>query len=126
MSDAQAVISVLDKVFGGVDLPLCIAILNSEGMEVYSTKNCTGDTEATNVLGLMAFEELAGAMKRRAQVDVDVLIFRIESKRQEYFLTPVGEEGLHMIAISEVGKIGNVMQFLEGLSSQIDHALRNM
>jgi hypothetical protein len=124
VSDAQQIISLLNRIFGGVELPLCISIMNSEGMDVFSTKNCEHEEiETTNVLGLMAFEELSSALKRRAQVAVQTLIFRTDDR--EYFLTPVGQS-LYMCAIAEIGKIGQVVTFLEGLSAQIDHALRTM
>lgn len=53
MSKTQEIIKVLNNVFGNAELPLCISVLDGEGMEIFATRTCQQESydESTNVLG---------------------------------------------------------------------------
>ncbi|MHA1168174.1 MAG: hypothetical protein ACTSP4_08500 [Candidatus Hodarchaeales archaeon] len=120
-TEARKIIQQVKKVFGDVDIPLCVSILDHEGLEIYSTKNCSeDDIESTGMLGIMAYDGLVKSLSHRAKKNVRMLIFRTD--KEEYFITPVSEN-MFMAAICSPGKIGSVIPFLDGLSRQIRHEL---
>ncbi|MFW9990645.1 MAG: hypothetical protein ACFFD4_01170 [Candidatus Odinarchaeota archaeon] len=124
-TEAHEVIRQVKKVIGDVDIPLCVSILDHEGLEMYSTRNCSAeDIESTGMLGIMAFDGLVNSLKRRSDKKVEMLIFRTE-EGDEYFITPVSDNAF-MAAVSQKGKIGSVIPFLDGLSRQIRYALSKL
>jgi hypothetical protein len=113
------------KVFGDVDIPLCVSILDHEGLEMYSTRNCSEeDIESTGMLGVMAFDGLVNSLKRRSDKKVGMLIFQTD-EGNEYFITPVSDH-IFMTAISRTGRIGSVIPLLNGLSRQISYELSKL
>lgn len=123
MSKAQKIIGVLNDVFGESELPLCVSVLDDEGMELYSSKACSSQDASTKVLGLIAFEELTKSLSKRSHISVDMLYFRTGD--YDYYVYPVGE-AIFLCAVYPVGKVGQVMSFLDGLGAQISHALRSL
>lgn len=124
-TEVRKIIQQVKKVFGNVDIPLCVSILDHEGLEIYATKNCSEeDIESTGMLGIMAYDGLVDSLARRAkEKNVGMLIFRTDE--EEYLITPVGKN-MFMAAICSPGEIGNVIPLLDGLSRQIRHELTKM
>lgn len=114
MSQATEIINVIKDVFGEVDLPLCVEVLDSEGLELFSTSNCTMDD--TNILGIMAYEHMNEQIKSRSQDDVDLLIFRM--KKETFIIAPIIED-LFLLARSDLSRLGHITPLLDGLRSQI-------
>jgi hypothetical protein len=124
VSEAQKVISVLEKVFGDSELPLCMAVMDKEGLELYSTRNCSADEVASiNVLAIDAFDGLTASLKGRVKANIDTMLFRSEEK--EYFVAPVGKT-LYLCAISAIGKMTHVIPLLDGLRAQTKYELSKL
>ena len=124
MSEAQKIIEVLERVFGEADLPLCIAVMDSEGLELHSTRNCSAEEVGSiNILGIMAFDGLTSSLEGRVDAEIDTMLFR--SEKSEYFVAPVGKS-LYLCAISPVGKMSHVMPLLDGLRAQIRFELAQL
>lgn len=124
MSESREIIEQIEAVFGNVDIPLCISVISSDAMELFATKNCPSEDEGSaNILGVMAFEELKNALKRRSDKTVDMMVFRAGSR--EFFITPVASE-LFLFAQCEPGSVANVMTLLDGLSTQIRHRISKL
>ena len=124
MSESREIIQQIEAVFGNVEIPLCISVISSDAMELFSTKNCpTEGDESANILGIMAFEELTGALKRRSDKLIDMMVFRAGDK--EFFITPVASE-LFLFAQCTAGSVANVMTLLDGLSNQIRHRISQL
>jgi hypothetical protein len=124
VSEAQQVIKILKNVFGDSDLPLCMAVMDSQGLELYSTRNCSADEVASiNVLAIDAFDGLTSSLEGRVSASVDTMLFRSEEK--EYFVAPIGET-LYLCAISVIGKMAHVMPLLDGLRAQTSYELSKL
>jgi len=115
MSEAQEVIEVIKDVFGEVDLPICVVVVDNEGLELFSTSNCPG-VEDTNILGIMAYEQMNEQIKGRLDKSIDLMIFRIE--QETFFVAPIVND-LFLLARSDLKRLGHVTPLLEGLRSQI-------
>ncbi len=123
---AQKAIHLVEKVFDSksVEIPLCISIVSSDGLELYSTKTCNPEEmESINILGLIAFEELKSSFNSRTRDDINILIFRTANK--ECYVAPVAEN-IFMVATALPGAVGNVMPLLDGLSAQVMHELTKL
>lgn len=123
---AQKAIHLVEKVFDSksVEIPLCISIVSSDGLELYSTKTCNPEEmESINILGLIAFEELKSSFNSRTSEDIDILIFRTANK--ECYVAAVAEN-IFMVATALPGAVGNVMPLLDGLSAQLMHELTKL
>ncbi len=124
MSEAQQVIKVLERVFGDSDLPLCMAVMDNQGLELYSTRNCSEEEVASiNVLAIDAFESMHRSLEGRVEAKVDTMLFRSEEK--EYFVAPVGRT-LYLCAISGIGKMSHVVPLLDGLRAQTRYELAKL
>ena len=66
MSEAQQIISVIKETFGQADLPICVVVVDSEGLELFSTNNCP-EVEDTNILGIGAYEQMYEQIKSRLE-----------------------------------------------------------
>jgi hypothetical protein len=114
LSQATEIINVIKDVFGKEELPICVVVLDSEGLELFSTANCTMDD--TNILGIMAYEQMNEQMKSRLDNDIDLMIFRIN--QITFFVAPIIED-LFLLARSDITKLGHITPLLDGLRSQI-------
>lgn len=114
MSQATEIINVIKDVFGEVELPICVVVLDSEGLELFSTANCTVDD--MSMLGIMAYEELNSQIKNRMDSDIDLMIFRI--KTETFFVARIVED-LFLLARSDLARLGHITPLLDGLRSQI-------
>lgn len=120
---AQKAITVVEKVFESknVDIPLCISIISDDGLELYSTATCDPtEMESINILGLVAFDELKSSFHDRTDQEINILIFR--TAERECYVAPVATH-IFMVATSALGKVGNVMPLLDGLSAQVKFEL---
>ena len=120
---AQKAITVVEKVFESknVDIPLCISIISDDGLELYSTATCDpAEMETINILGLVAFDELKSSFHDRTDQEINILIFR--TAERECYVAPVAAH-IFMVATSALGKVGNVMPLLDGLSAQVKFEL---
>lgn len=123
---ALKAISVVKKVFDSkyVQIPLCISIITSDGLELYSTATCDStEMESINILGLVAFEELKSSFNDRTDEEINILIFRTLTK--ECYVAPVAED-IFMVAAAVPGTVGNVMPLLDGLSEQVKFELAKL
>ncbi len=123
---AQKAITVVKKVFDSkyVEIPLCISMITSEGLELYSTATCDPtEMESINILGLVAFEELKSSFNERTDEEINILIFRTLTK--ECYVAPVAED-IFMVAAAAPGAVGNVMPLLDGLSEQVKFELAKL
>ncbi|NHJ02453.1 MAG: hypothetical protein EAX86_09985 [Candidatus Heimdallarchaeota archaeon] len=123
---AQKAINLVQKVFDSksVEIPLCISIVSSDGLELFSTKTCnTEEMESINILGLIAFEELKSSFNARTNEDINILIFRTSNK--ECYVAPVSEN-IFMVASASPGAVGDVTPLLDGLSAQVMHELTKL
>ena len=123
---AQKAIDLVEKVFDSksVEIPLCISIVSSDGLELFSTNTCNPEEmESVNILGLIAFEELKSSFKSRKSENIDILIFRTANK--ECYVATVAEN-IFMVATALPGTVGNVMPLLDGLSVQLMHELTKL
>ena len=117
LSEATEIINVIKDVFSSdVDLPLCVSVIDKEGLELFSTSNCPDMIQDTFVLGLMAYEEMNEHIRTRSVDDVDVMIYRI--KEETFIVAPIIKE-LFLVATSDLNKLGHVLPLLEGLRGQI-------
>lgn len=121
MIDVSEIIKVIKDVFGEIELPICIVVLDSEGLELFSTANCPSE-EATNVLGIMAYEQMNEQIKGRLNNDVDLLMFRIAS--ESFFVAPIVED-LYLLARTN-RVITHITPLLEGIRSQIAFRIKQM
>ena len=115
MSEAQQIISVIKETFGQADLPICVVIVDSEGLELFSTKNCP-EVEDTNILGIMAYEQMNEQIRSRLEKGIDLMVFRID--QDTFFVAPIIED-LYLLAKSDLNRLGHVIPLLEGLRKQI-------
>ena len=115
MSEAQQIISVIKETFGQADLPICVVIVDTEGLELFSTNNCPA-VEDTNILGIEAYEHMNEQIKGRLDKDIDLMIFRID--QDTFFVAPI-IENLYLLAKSDLNRLGHVIPLLEGLRKQI-------
>ena len=115
MSEAQQVISVIKETFGQADLPICVVVVDNEGLELFSTKNCSG-VEDTNILGIMAYEQMNEQIMSRLEKGIDLMVFRID--QDTFFVAPI-VENLFLLAKSDLNRLGHVIPLLEGLRKQI-------
>ncbi|MHA2362625.1 MAG: hypothetical protein ACXAC7_01610 [Candidatus Hodarchaeales archaeon] len=122
MSEAQEIISVINDVIGDVDLPLCIVVQDSEGLELFSTVNCP-ETGAYNILGIMAFENIKEQILSRTQKNIDLLIFKVEE--ENYFIAPVAAD-LYIVANADTNRLGHVLPLLDGMRSQISFKIQQL
>ena len=100
MVNVQKIIEVVKNVFGNVKLPLRLSIMDSEGLELYSTAAPNEmDVNSTDVLGILAFEELTKSISSRGQ-EIDTLIFR--TKTHEYFIAPI-TQGIFLSVVAIIG-----------------------
>ncbi len=123
---AQKTIDVVQKVFDSknVVIPLCISVVSDEGFELYSSSPCNAEEmDVIHGLGLVAFEELKTSFHTRTDQEIDILIFRTVNR--EFFVAPVGAS-VFMVASSDKGTVGNVIPFLDGLSSQVKFELSKL
>lgn len=116
MSEAQEIISVIKETFGQADLPICVVVIDSEGLELFSTNNCPQEIEATNILGIEAYEKMNEQIKSRLEKDIDLMVFRIDL--DAFFVAPIVED-LYLLAKSDLNRLGHVIPLLEGLRKQI-------
>lgn len=115
MSEAQQIISVIKETFGQADLPICVVVVDSEGLELFSTNNCP-EVQDTNILGIGAYEQMNEQIKSRLDKDIDLMIFRID--QDTFFVAPIIED-LYLLAKSDLNRLGHVIPLLEGLRKQI-------
>ncbi len=123
---AQKTINVVEKVFDSkyVEIPLCISIITGEGLELYSTATCDpAEMESTNILGLVAFEELKSSFNERTDEEINILIFRTADR--ECYIAPVAVD-IFMVAAARSGDVGHVMPLLDGLSAQVKFELAKL
>lgn len=115
MIDAQQIISVIKETFGQADLPICVVVVDSEGLELFSTKNCS-DIADTNILGIMSYEQMNEQIVSRLKKNIDLMIFRID--QDTFFIAPIVED-LYLLTRSDLNRLGHVIPLLEGLRKQI-------
>ena len=115
MSEAQQIISVIKETFGQADLPICVVVIDNEGLELFSTNNCP-EVEDTNILGIMAYEQMNEQIVSRLNKEIDLMVFRIE--HDTFFVAPI-VENLFLLAKSDLNRLGHVIPLLEGLRKQI-------
>ena len=121
MSEAQEIISVINSVVGEVDLPICLLIIDSQGLELYSSKNCSEESLDTNIFGIMAFESINEQIAARSKKNVDLLIFKVED--QNFLIAPVAED-LFLVANTDFTRLGHVLPLLEGMRSQMSFKIQ--
>lgn len=122
MSEATQIITVIKETFGHADLPICVVVVDNEGLELFSTKNCSG-VEDTNILGIMAYEQMNEQILNRLNKGIDLMVFRIE--QDTFFVAPI-VENLFLLAKSDLTRIGHVIPLLEGLRKQIAYKIANL
>lgn len=123
---AQKTIDVVQKVFDSknVEIPLCISVVSEDGLELYSSNQCNPEEmDIIHGLGLVAFEELKSSFHTRTDEEIDILIFRTVNR--EFFVAPVAAS-VFLVASSNKGTVGNVIPFLDGLSSQVKFELSKL
>lgn len=118
MSEAQEIIAVIKDVIGEVDLPICVAVIDNEGFELFSSSGCTHMEGAgeMNVLGIMAYESINEQVTGRTSNSVDLMIFRVGA--ETFFVAPVIED-LFLVANSDLTRLGHILPLLEGLRTQM-------
>jgi len=115
LSEAQQIISVIKETFGQADLPICVVVVDNEGLELFSTKNCS-EVEDTNILGIMSYEQMNEQILSRLNKAIDLMVFRID--QDTFFIAPI-VENLFLLAKSDLNRLGHVIPLLEGLRKQI-------
>ena len=123
MSEAQEIISVINGVVGEVDLPICLLVIDSQGLELYSSKNCSEESVDTNIFGIIAFENINEQIIARNKKTVDLLIFRVED--QNFLIAPVAED-LFLVANTDFTRLGHVLPLLEGMRSQMTFKIQQL
>ena len=121
MDEAQQIISVIKETFGQADLPICVTVVDSEGLELFSTKNCS--VEDTNIFGIMAYEQMNEQIQSRMRKGIDLMVFRIEN--DTFFIAPI-VENLFLLAQSDLNRLGHVIPLLEGLRKQIAYKISHL
>ena len=124
---AIKIIEIIKEIFGDVDLPVCVSIVdNEDGLTLFETKTCDKmklSDEMTNIFGLMAFDELSKTLKNRTKRSVDMLVFR--SGDLEYFIMPVSDV-IFMCAVAKTGSMGKIISFLNGIAHQVIFQLEKL
>jgi len=117
------VISVMEEAFGGMDLPACISLVDSDGLVVYNIGACEDQLilESLNAYLIMAFENTLEQLLILNEV-LDSLV--INTGKKVFYVDDLrGGHNMFIIVQTSPELMNKVLPFLKNVVNTFESAL---
>jgi hypothetical protein len=117
------VIAVMEEAFGGMDLPACISLVDSDGLVIYNIGSCDDQLilESLNAYLIMSFEKTMEQLIVLSEV-LDSLV--INTGNKVFYVDDLrGGQNMFIIVQTSPELMNRVLPFLKSVVSTIESAL---
>ena len=120
------VISIIEEIFGGIELHACVSLVDSEGLVLYSTGDCLDQMilEGLNAQLIVAFESALRAFWDVPLSNASLDYILINSGAIMFYVDDlVGELGLFLIIRTRTDLMERVLPFLKSFVGIVEKNL---
>jgi len=120
------VISLIEEIFGGIELHACLSLVDSEGLLIYSTGDCLDQwvLEGLNAQLIVAFESTLKAISNLKTFGEPLDYILINAGDTMFYVDDLeGGHGLFLIIRTRTDLMGKVLPFLKSFVKSIEKNL---
>ena len=118
------IIKIFNSVFGGIDLPACISLVDHNGLLIYSVGECADQWVLESLFSylIMSFE-LAREKLILADEYLDSLV--VTTKKKVFYIDDIaGKFDLYMIIQTRPDLMNKVLPFLKNIVTSVENNLK--
>ncbi len=114
------IIKIFNSVFGGIDLPACISLVDNNGLLIYSVGECADQWVLESLFSylIMSFELTQDKLKLTSE-HLDSLV--VTTKRKVFYIDDIsGELDLYIIIQTNPDLMNKVLPFLKNIVTSVE------
>lgn len=126
MSSTHNVIKVIEETFQGIDLAACIALVDSDGLVIYSVGECADQwiLEGLNAYLIMSFESTLHKLMELNQI-LDSLV--VNTGQSVFYIDDLrGGSNMYIIIRTSPELMNKVLPFLKNFVKAIEISLQDL